>query len=323
MALSKGQILSLGKTIGVGVAEAATAGTIIKDLIQGTLDTPPNIFNSKSLLVFPYNLPSIADQNFCIIFQFYKYNRPSILYPPTLENYGAIALPLPSDLNDSLKLSYDESSRSSPIIGAALENSKNITGAMSNIENNVTAVAEGALSAVGVAGLQAINNQVGSSTVAKILQMAGLAQNPFLSVLFNCPVFKRYTFKWTFIPERESDSIMLRNILDKFRYHSLPDIANTLGGSLLTYPDMVVPKIIPDKYMFDMKQCVIEDVSINYAPGETVAFFPSMAPNAIQLTLNLLEIEFWVKTDLLSPKYHSSDFISSTGLPSQGGPSII
>jgi hypothetical protein len=91
---------------------------------------------------------------------------------------------------------------------------------------------------------------------------------------------------------------MLNYILNKFRYHSMPDVNSTTGGLLLTYPDMCIPKIIPSGYMYDFKQCVIESMVINYAPGDTPALTPKNAPNAVKFTVKLLEIEYWIRSDL-------------------------
>jgi hypothetical protein len=122
--------------------------------------------------------------------------------------------------------------------------------------------------------------------------------------------------------------MVLRNIFDKFKYHQLPDVVNGMAGTLLTYPDMVVPKFCPNKYMFDFKQCVVESSQITYSPGSVISFFPGTnAPTAFMFTLNLLEIEYWVKSDLvgpdgsINPNYHSdnTNFISQAGTPSQQG----
>ena len=313
---SKGALIGKGTLVGLSVAAAAfEVVSVVNGIYKGDNVPPSNGFTSNEVLVYPYNLPKIDGQDFSIIFQFYQYDRPSILYPPSLKPLGAIALPIPTDMIDSTSLNYSEVKLSDPILGASLENSKKVA-------NDITAgnLADAAQIAAQTVGAQMITKNVGDN-LAPVLQMFGLAQNPFLTVLFNSPNFKTYRFTWTFIPENKTDSEKLKNILDKFRYHSLPDIMPNQSGLLLTYPDMVVPVIIPNKYMFDMKQCVLTNVDVNYAPGGTPAFFAgSNAPNAIRLSIQLMEIEYWVKSDLLSSNYHSNKFTSNTGLPSQNKP---
>ena len=296
----------------VGVGAAIGVGMAALRIAQQNANNTVNSFNNpNTLFKFPYNLPEINGTTYGILFNFYKYDRPSIMYPPTLIPYGSIVLPLPADMIDNLGLDYAQvDSKAAPMVGAALENTKNIIDGITspNLNSIQNFLSEGVESL----GLSAVDSAAGATNVAKGLQLAGVAQNPFLTMLFNSPKFKQFTFKWTFIPENAADSEMLRTIIDKFRYHALPDVVNNTAGLLLTYPDMCIPVIYPNPYMFNMKQCVVESINVNYAPGtSTAAFFPSTnAPNAISVTLNLLEIEIWTKQDLLNPAYHTPTFIS-------------
>jgi hypothetical protein len=292
----------------VGGSLAAGAVTAINALINNAPNrSAPNLYTANNLVQFPYDLPVINGQTFCILFQFYQYNRPSILVPPTLTPFGAIALPIPADMLDQSAASYSEEG-SDLMVGAALENfSGSVAGAISSVS--------AALSASGIDAVNKIATNIGDPNAAnKVLQMTGVAQNPFLSVLFNAPTFKRHIFSWTFIPESQQDTENLNFILNKFRYHSMPDVLPSTGGLMLTYPDMCIPKIIPSGYLYDFKQCVIESMVINYAPGDTPAFTPKNAPNAVKFTVKLLEIEYWVKSDLLNASGGpaTSDFGTST-----------
>ena len=295
----------LGGAIGAGVLLA----TINAYNAAGSDPNKRNPFNTNDLFMFPHNLTTVMGKRFGMVFNFYKYDRPSILHIPTLIPFGAVALPLPSDMVDQLGLNYQESnSRTNPAVGAGMENAKNIEDAISSpsFTNAWSALSSGAEALAMNAG----TNLSKENYMAKGLQMAGMAQNPFLSILFDSPLFKRFTFSWTFVPENQGDSDTLRTILDKFRYHASPDVVGDTGGMLLAYPDMCVPVIYPNEYMFNMKQCVIEHVDISYSPGQTPGFFPSNAPNAINLKLSLLEIEYWVKADFLNERYHTPQFVA-------------
>ena len=298
-ALSIGQKILGGASlvaVGAGVATAIAAGIL-------PTATTNSDYNQNKLTSYPSNLPIINGETFCIIFPFYKYNRPSILVPPVLSPLGSIALPIPSDLMDQSSISYSEESLGL-VVGAALEGI-NVKAGIT--EQNTVGTISGILSGISdQAALNAIGKLTGLPNAAKAaLQMGGLAQNPFLTVLFNAPTFKRHIFTWTLIPENAQDSATLKYITNKFRFHSLPDIAGAGAGSLLTYPDMCIPKILPDGNLYDFKQCVVESMVINYAPGDVPAFFPTNAPNAVKLTLRLLEIEYWTKGDITSSKYSS------------------
>jgi hypothetical protein len=82
----------VAKTV-IGGSLAAGAVTLINAMINNAPNrSVPNNYTTNNLTQFPYDLPVINGQTFCILFQFYQYNRPSILVPPTLTPYGAIAL---------------------------------------------------------------------------------------------------------------------------------------------------------------------------------------------------------------------------------------
>ena len=71
--------------------------------------------------------------------------------------------------------------------------------------------------------------------------------------------------------------------------------------------------------MYDFKYCVIENMIIDYAPGATPNFQgTTMAPSAIKFTVNFLEIEYWIKSNIVDPAYGSGiSLTTSTGNPNQ------
>jgi hypothetical protein len=318
------QLLSKG-ALGLAALSIGAAAITILDGVVGSAFNPTlgNNYTINGLTQFPADLPNINGQMFCILFQFYKYNRPSILVPPTLIPYGGIALPLPSDMIDQSAMSYSEEAGATAV-NAGLENF-NPGGSNLDLASVVMAVGEQAANigkaSLSQAGINAATNVAQLSgdpqAIGKLLQFAGIAQNPFLSVMFNAPTFKRHVFSWTFIPETPNDTEVLNFILNKFRYHSMPDVTPSTSGVLLNYPDMCVPRLVPQGYLYDFKQCVIEGMSINYAPGNTPAFNTKNAPNAVKLTIKLLEIEYWVKSDLLTTGSIST--VPLNGLPSPYG----
>lgn len=290
-----------GLAAGVSLAAGALA---IADGVLGSAFNPTldNNYTINSLTQFPSDLPQISGQMYTMLFQFYKYDRPSILQAPTLIPYGGIALPLPANLIDKSAQNYSEESGFS-VANALLENMPR-GSTFASVSEGLAGISTAAGAVASASGISAINNVAtsiaGAQALNKALAFSGVVQNPFLSVLFNSPSFKRHAFTWTFIPETAQNTENLNFILNKFRYHSMPDLNAAPGGLLLNYPDMCIPTLVPQGYMYDFKQCVIESMSINYAPGDTPAFNTKQAPNAIQFSISLLEIEYWIKSDLLS-----------------------
>ncbi len=279
---------TLGNALKSGsIGAAAIALNALQSQINPAIQ---NNYTTNNLTQFPFDLPNINGEKYCILFQFYQYNRPSILYPPTLTPYGAIALPIPSDLLDKSSISYSEEG-SNLTMGVALENTGKNVATPSVTSGGIADLLSGL-------GIDAANALASKANVQKSLAFAGVAQNPFLSIQLNAPTYKRHVFTWTLIAETPQDVETLNYILNKIRYHSLVGINSTTGGVLLNYPDMCIPTLIPQGYMYDFKQCVVENLQISYAPGETPSFNTKNAPNAINLTVQLLEVEIWTKEDI-------------------------
>jgi len=296
-------ILKAAGTLAADVVLGAAAAAIIAKIPNNPDLQDQTPYSTNILKTYPSDLPLIKTPTnpngevFCMLLSFYQYQRPSILVAPTLVPYGAIALPIPSSLIDQSRQSFSEET-SSPAVGSALENYGG--GGISAIFKNIGLGLENVASGGSIGGISAAAGAAARdpNVINKALAFKGVVQNPFLSMLYNSPTFKRYSFSWTFIPETVQDTETLNYIFNKIRFHSFPDINSTIGGVLLNYPDMVRPTLLPSGYMFDFKQCVVEGVSINYAAGDTPSFTTKNAPSAYQMTLNLIEIEFWTKSDL-------------------------
>lgn len=264
---------------------------------------------------FPYNLPAMNNSLFAIVFQCYKFSRPSILVGANLIPYGSIALPLPSDLVDRATLSYSEEKLGLATGSALLAAENTFNSQNGSLSDRIAAAGEalatGAVNVGTAIGAQkvgeAVNKFVGGDVSSSIVKatsaLTGVVQNPFLTVLFNSPAFKRHMFSWNLIPETAQDSENLNFILNKLRFHAHPGINGGVLGTnvgenmLLSYPDMIKPTLLPAGFLYDLKYCVIENMSVDYAPGSLPSFFPTNGPSAIRLSLSLLEIEFWTQGD--------------------------
>lgn len=273
---------------------SAAVGVSQVDIAKGQNTTYNNYYVAPKLTPFPFDLPD-KKKVAAMIFQFYQYDRPSILNAPNLVSLGSIALPLPSELIDNLTENYSPQ-HAGMVLGGVLES---LAGKQNLVTKGIDGIKNGLIGLAGEGAKNLISNYGGQGAIDQGLSMAGLVQNPFLTMLFKSPSFKNYVFSWTFTPETPEDSATLDFILKKLRYHAMPGVNSSVAGALLNYPDMCVPIILPSGYMFDFKQCVIEGISINYVPGDTPAFYDStMAPTSVKLTISLIEIEYWLKPDM-------------------------
>jgi hypothetical protein len=252
----------------------------------------------ESEVRFPLDLIAPdSNRNYYISFRFSQYRRRSIFdltaFTPT---GGSIILPIPNNLIDTQAVNWDNA-ESDPAVGAGIEAALGGKGPSS--------VASGVVEGIGLTAINKAASTAGSFVgqtlpVEQALQMAGFAQNPFLTVLFKSPAFKTHTFSWKMAPNNQSESNAVRNIINMFRRHMLPSLAPSTGGTLLTYPDIVEVNLYPNEdYLYKFKPCVVESMSVNFAPSSTPSFFKrSNAPTEIQLSVNLKEIEYWLQDDV-------------------------
>lgn len=254
-------------------------------------------------LIFPRDL--IQDnRSFYISFNFQMYEKRSIANSPFLRSQGTVRLPIPSNLKDSLSVTYGQEPLS-PTVGATLEGliGESPVGAEgfgilgTGINRGVGAVTSGA------AGAAVDLAQRAASAISPDLPKAGsaytgLAVNPYQTVLFKNPDFKRHNFSWKFMPRDEVESARIRDIIRTFQHHMSPGVSRG-PGIFFSYPSMVVMSLFPSsEYMYRFKPSVIKSVDVNYAAGSAPSFFKrTSAPTAITLSIQFDEIEYWTNND--------------------------
>ena len=293
-----------GAAIGAtGVAGAAAIGVAGAGLLAGINALSGRVNTLTGDSVFPQDLENYPHY---ITFEFSEYQRRSIFDRAFFSGVGSIRLPIPANLVDQQSVSYGEG-QANPVTGALIEaglqRGPGTAAAAALGGGAATGLATTAFNALGSQGTlgRAISNAVGGAggMAAQALQMYGLAVNPFLTILFKSPTFKRHSFAWRLSPNDPKESTLLNNILTKFKYHMLPSLAGGMGGAILKYPDICNVRLMPnDSWLYKFKPCVVESISVNYVPNGNPAFYnETKAPADVQFTVNLLEIEYWLKED--------------------------
>lgn len=239
--------------------------------------------------------------------RFSKYKRRSIREQPFFEPQNSIRLPLPAELNDSFSVSYDKKDLG-PMVGAAADA---IAGqSFNSVGDFFTALAQSAFSIPAGAGAAAIQTaadgnapgltqggrDIVATTVQGLQSLTGLTPNPFQTVLFKSPDFKTHKFSWTLIPKSDKESNAIEFILRLFKYHMLPGISG--ATVFFSFPQILEIKLFPqDKYLYKFKPCVVESISVDYAPNGPSFYRSTGAPAAVKFTIGLQEIEIWTKVD--------------------------
>lgn len=295
----------------------------------------PQAAAPTSGLSFPPDLTGVTDNY--MTFRFEKYRRRSISAPPVTEIDGpAIRLPIPNNLKDAFSVSYGNENLGL-VVGAALESlvsqgSTPPSGFQDTVDRFTGAVRNNASSIAAAAALMAIGNAantvtgaissipgVGGAAAAALRgatrglpaaasQYTGIGINPYMTVMFKHPEYKEHQFEWKFVPRNQEESRIVAAIIKKFKTSMLPSLNTSLASNqttnlLFDYPDVVKITISPaNEYMYKFKTCVVKNLVVNYAPGNSPSFFNyTHAPTAITMSMHLGEIEYWTQRDFNTP----------------------
>jgi len=261
---------------------------------------------------FPHDLVNPGTgRNYYIDIQFQEYQRRSIYDRAKLVATSGIQLPIPNNLRDQTGANWQTVDSTNPATGAAIESflnsnknaqysSGDIQGSLLQAGSTIAKTVNGAAAGLASSALAKGANFIGQdkSTAGQLGSLFGVAQNPFMTMLYQSPAFKSHTFEWTLAPRNKSETETLNNIIQQFKSNMLPDIVPNLGGTLLTYPNMAKITIYPSGYLYDFKYCVVKDLSINFAPSGPSFFNDSGAPTQVILSVNLQEIEWFSRSDI-------------------------
>jgi hypothetical protein len=227
--------------------------------------------------------------------QFSAYRRRSIYEQPSYNSQMKIALPIPDGLIEQTSVSYDKASLGS-VAGSVVETvSQGMPTSFRDLGTQLGTVAAGA-------GASAIQNLATAAPNAlnALSAISGITANPFQTVLFKSPEFRSHVFRWKFAPETEDETARLRDLINIFKYHSLPGIS-AASGVFFSYPEILEINFRPtDEFLYKFKPCVVESITVNFTPGNGPSFYRSTnGPTGIQVELRVQEIEIWTKADYL------------------------
>jgi hypothetical protein len=258
--------------------------------------------DSTNILSFPPDRP-----RYYMSFAFEEYRRPSQFDGLTsngLTDY--IALPLPNNLRDNNYFTWNE--QESNVVAEVLSQAagdvmdKYLIGGVSPLDS----LKDPSLLTKGGQGITGAAIGYGVSTAANMpligpvvragMQMAGVADNKFMTMTFGGPNFKEHQFMWRLNPRNAAESATLRKIRDTFKKAAHPEILTSSIGGFWKYPMIVWPKLNPKeaaKQMYAFKPCVITSWNVNFTPNDRPGFHYDDSPIEVVIELGLKEIELW------------------------------
>lgn len=274
--------------------------------------------SSSGSLAFPVDLQK---QPYWISFSFYSYSMPSLTDQNSLNlsDQGTIRLPLPNTMTDSQNVEYSTES-------LGLVAGLGVNGLSQG--NYTQALAAGGAQAIGLGG--DIQKRISMANV--IGQTQGVVVNPFLTVMFKQPAFKQHQLGWKLSPSNQSESATLNSIINTFRGNMLPDKSGASGGTLLSYPNIVQISISVNSnqyFTYVFKPAVIQSLNVNFAPSNQPSFFGTTnAPTEVEISMQLLEIEYWLSSDwgigtALNPVQNVINYLNTSLTPQGPSPMDI
>ena len=313
---------TLGLTLGAAFGSMAVNDAVSLYSNQGAMAG-----RLQNDIMFPGDLNRNSDTPFMSM-QFSEYRRRSIQDQPFFQDLMKIRLPMPKNLVEQTAVQYEKANLGSAL-GAAVDALSGSSSPSSGLGDTISRLVSGASTigtgvgvAAGAAAASFIARQLGGSgsTVQQFASAAsaltGITTNPFQVILFKSPNFRSHTFSWTFLPQSQRETEELKKLIDTFRYHTLPGISNA-GGVFFSYPEILKINFKPtDQYLYKFKPCVVDSVTVNYAPNGPSFFKSTNAPTAIQFEIRLQEIEIWTKADdMRNPNGTRTDRLGVNGRP--------
>ena len=262
-------------------------------------------------------------RNAYISIKFKSYERRSIFAQPFLRARGGITLPLPSSLQDATSVNWNASTKSaqSAAAGAAMEQlikptDNNPYGGASNafrgsVKDNLSNGTDALGAGAAAYGLSTLSDMFGGAG-AQVLGLKGLAQNPFMTMLFQSPNFKSHSFTWILAPKNAQESQMINAIILAFKFNMLPGLSGGgTGGVMFSYPNIADIQLYPsNSYLYKFKPCAVKSVTADFAPNGPSFFRDTFAPTHISLSVEFQEIEMWTK-EALTDSPMNGDFDSA------------
>jgi Tail-tube assembly protein len=202
-----------------------------------------------------------------------------------------IVLPMPSDHVVATSITYNQDYSPSMLTKAGdmvNQMGNGVASELATLGKNVAA--SGSINVL----KSMITNKGGDATsLNAMLAEERLALNPKKEVMFSGFGFRQFSFRYSFAPKSAEESAMVQEIIETFRYYSLPEIS----AAKLFY---LMPAEFEISFMYGQKDnpmiprittSVLQRVSVNYSPHSVWAVLPDGSPVAIDMTLDFLELE--------------------------------
>jgi len=167
----------------------------------------------------------------------------------------------------------------------------------------------------GLATFKSLADIVDDGISAAVTSAVGFTENPFTETMFERVGFRDHSFDYEFAPLTEKEAETIDRVVQRFKYHMLPDLANfsNLGqsttsgevsektknnGLILSFPYQFIIRYSVEATTFRLMPSVLTSVSVNYGGQDKAPAFYRASnhgknwPSRINLRLEFQEIVF-------------------------------
>ena len=221
----------------------------------------------------------------------------------------SIALYLPPNVEDNTTASYNDMRTGlAGFLAARGVDAATSSDDAERIAKEFVGSAKGILSSAAVRAVSEVAEiALGAEGTAQLANKAfGVADNPYMEVLFDAMALRTFTYNFKFAPKNEEETTMVKDIIEVFRLHMTPE---SRGGQsrFLGLPSqfdihyMYQPmgdgqssNANVNQYYNQIATCVLTKCTVNYTP-DGVKSFADGAPTQMTMTLTFKETEMLTK----------------------------
>ena len=233
----------------------------------------------------------------------------SSLFQDTRRIQESIAIYLPPNVEDNTTAGYNDMRTGLAGFLAA----RGVSAATSDddaekIANEFIQSARGILSASAVRALgEAAELALGAEGGAQLANKAfGVADNPYMEVLFDAMALRQFTYNFKFAPKNEREVDEVRKIIEVFRFHMVPELRGNQSRFLglpsqfdihyMYQPmgDSQSSNATVNPYYNKIATCVLTNCTVNYTP-DGVKSFADGGPTQTTMSLTFKETEMLTK----------------------------
>lgn len=246
-------------------------------------------------LTYPLDIGSQGESKLTI-FNIFEYKKNGVNKVEQQKYLGSIILPIPPELNNTDSLNYEE--YSAPIINALRS-----YGSADSL-SDVMKAGGGLGTAIGAALLAKAPG--GENLVNQVAAETGASINPRNTNIFKNPTAREHRYTFKMVAKSKDESLAIRRIVNKFRYHSYPAIE--LNEVVYRAPDLfkIAFKVGKessddrDTFLFHPLPSALVAISVSYNGSSSPIFFQGTgAPVEVVLQLIFKEMELDNKQKLM------------------------